>query len=214
MNDTKHPALGASVRIEYSARHVHLSQVDQDTLFGAGYQMKPLKELSQTGQFAYEEKVIVKGPKGEFDARILGPCRKQTQVELAFSDARRIGAAAPIRVSGNLAGSGGAVTIIGQKGSVTLQEGVINDERHLHVSDTEAVALGLKTGDLIDVAIPGDTPIIVRDTVVRVHPSFRMNIHLDTDEANAASLSAQGAMGEIVGVHPKEGGAEHFFSDI
>ncbi len=214
MHDTKHPALGKPIRIEYSARHVHLSQLDQDILFGAGYQMKPLKELSQTGQFAYEEKVVVKGPKGNFDARVLGPCRKQTQVELAWSDGRRIGAVTPVRVSGDLAGSGGGVTLIGPSGSIDLKEGVINDERHLHVSDAEAAELSLKTGDMIDVAIPGGTPIIVRDAVVRVHPSFRMNIHLDTDEANAAALEEQGAIGQIVGVHPQEGATEHYFSDI
>jgi putative phosphotransacetylase len=209
-----HPALGKKVPIEYSARHVHLSQADQDILFGAGYEMKPLKELSQTGQFAYEEKVTVRGPKGEFEVRVLGPCRKQTQVELAWSDGRKIGTEAPVRVSGDLAASGGGVTLVGPKGEVTLKEGVINDERHLHCSDSEAAALGLKTGDMIDVAVPGDTPIIVQEAVVRVHPSFRLNIHLDTDEANAASLTKQGAEGEIVGVHPKDGAAEHFMGDI
>ena len=214
MSDARHPALGKPVRIEYSARHVHLSQADQDTLFGQGYQMKAIRELSQTGQFAYEEKVRVKGRKGEFDARVLGPCRKQSQVELAFSDGFRIGATAPVRVSGDLAGSGGGVSLVGPNGTVELKEGVINDERHLHCSDAEAAELGLKTGDMIDVAIPGATPIVVRDAVVRVHPSFRMNVHLDTDEANAASLSEQGAMGEIVGVHPKGGATEHFFADI
>lgn len=214
MPDTQHPALGRSVRIEYSARHVHLSQADQDALFGAGYQMKPIKELSQTGQFAYEEKVTVRGPKGEFDARILGPCRKQTQVELAWSDGRRIGIETPVRMSGDLAGSSGGVTLAGPKGEVALKEGVINDQRHLHCSDTEATELGLKTGDIIEIAVPGATPLVVREAVVRVHPSFRMNVHLDTDEANAASLNEQGAMGQIVGVHPKEGKGEHFYGDL
>lgn len=210
-----HLALGKPVRIEYSARHVHLSQADQDVLFGAGYEMKALKELSQSGQYAYQEKVVVRGPKGSFEARILGPVRKQTQVELAWSDGRKIGAETPVRVSGDLAGSAGGVTLVGPKGEVALKEGVINDERHLHCSDTEAAALGLKSGDVIDVAVPGDTPIIAREVIVRVHPSFRMNIHLDTDEANAASLSEQGAMGEIVGVHPKDGSpTEFFFGDL
>jgi len=214
MNKT-HPALGKPVRIEYSARHVHLSQEDQEVLFGAGYKMTVLKELSQTGQYAYKEKVTVKGPKGEFEARVLGPCRKQSQVELAWSDGRRIGAATPVRVSGDLAGSGGGVILAGPEGSVKLKEGVINDERHLHVSDAEAAGLGLKNGDLIDISVPGETPIIVREVIVRVHPSFRMSVHLDTDEANAASLEEQGAAGEIVGYHPKEGGQEeHFFTDV
>lgn len=210
----KHPALGKPVRIEYSARHVHLSQKDQDALFGEGYEMKPLKELSQTGQYAYEEKVTVKGPKGELKARILGPCRKQTQVEVAWSDGRVLGTETPVRMSGNLAGSGGGVTLVGPKGEVVLEEGVINDQRHLHCSDTEAEGYGLKNGDVIDVAVPGLTPIVVRDCVVRVHPSFRMNIHLDTDEANAASLSEQGVTGEIVGVHPTEGAGGHFTENV
>lgn len=213
MNDTTHKALGRQVRIEYSARHLHLSQADQDVLFGPGYQMKPIKELSQTGQFAYEEKVTVKGPKGSFDVRVLGPCRKQTQVELAWSDGRTIGVTTPVRMSGDLAGTS-AATLVGPKGTVELKEGVINDQRHLHCSDVEAAELGLKTGDILDVAVPGETPIIVRNAVVRVHPSFRMNIHLDTDEANAASLNAQGTMGEIVGVHPTEGDAGHFCDHV
>ncbi len=197
-----HPAAGRPVRIEYSARHVHLSQEHQDVLFGPGYEMKKLKELSQTGQFAYEEKVIVKGTKGQAEARVLGPCRKQTQVELAFSDGFKLGVATPVRVSGDLAGSG-ACELIGPKGSVELSEGVINDQRHLHISDAEAEALGLKSGDVISVRVPGETPITVHDVAVRTHPSFRMNIHLDTDEANAASLKEQGAMGAIVEVAPK-----------
>lgn len=196
-----HQAVGQPVRIEYSARHVHLSQADQDVLFGPGYEMKVLKELSQTGQYAYEEKVIVKGSKGQTEARILGPCRKQTQVELAFSDGFKLGIQTPIRISGDLAGSG-ACELIGPKGSVELAEGVINDQRHLHVSDKEAASLGLKMGDVISVRVPGATPITVHDVAVRVHPSFRMNIHLDTDEANAASLSEQGAAGSIVEVWP------------
>lgn len=198
----EHPAAGRDVRIEYSARHVHLSQEHQDILFGSGYVMTPLKELSQTGQYAYEEKVIVKGSKGQAEARVLGPCRKQSQVELAFSDGFKLGIETPVRVSGDLAGSG-KCELIGPKGSVELDEGVINDARHLHISDKEAEAIGLQNGDVLSVRIPGATPITVHNVAVRVHPSFRMNIHLDTDEANAASLSEQGATGQIVEVWPK-----------
>ena len=194
-----HPAVGKPVRIEYSARHVHLSQEHQDILFGPGYVMKKLKDLSQTGQYAYEEKVAIKGPKGQFEARVLGPCRKQSQVELAFSDGFRLGIMTPVRVSGDLAGSA-SCELVGPKGAVELTEGVINDERHLHCSDKEAEGLGLKHGDVITVRIPGETPITVHNVAVRVHPTFRLNIHLDTDEANAASLSAQGTTGEIVAV--------------
>lgn len=206
----KHPALGTPVRIEYSARHVHLSQEDQDVLFGAGYEMKLMKELSQTGQYAYEEKVTVRGPKGELSARVLGPCRPRTQAELAWSDGRVLGVQTPVRMSGDLDDSAGGVTLVGPAGEVKLDKGIINDQRHLHCSDDEAKTLGLKNGDVIDVSVPGATPIVVRDCVVRVHPSFRMNIHIDTDEANAASLNQQGIMGEIVGVHPRHGASAHF----
>lgn len=201
-NHAEHPAAGRDVRIEFSARHVHLSQAHQDVLFGTGYQMTVLKELSQTGQYAYEEKVTIKGTKGQTQARVLGPCRAQTQVELAFSDGFKLGIETPVRISGDLAGTG-ACELIGPKGSVELTEGVINDARHLHISDKEAEVLGLKNGDTISVRVPGDTPITVHNVAVRVHPSFRMNIHLDTDEANAASLSAQGMTGQIVEVWPK-----------
>jgi len=201
MKPSEHRAIGHEVRVEYSARHVHLSQEHQDLLFGDGYQMKILKELSQTGQYACEEKVTVKGAKGQVDARILGPCRKQTQVELAFSDGFKLGIETPLRISGDLSGSG-RCELIGPKGSVELTEGVINDQRHLHVSDKEAAALGLKQGDVISVRLPGDTPITVHEVAVRIHPSFRLNVHLDTDEANAASLAAQGASGTIVEAHP------------
>lgn len=197
----EHQALGHEVRIEFSARHVHLSQEHQDVLFGPGHQMKVIKDLSQTGQYAYKEKVTVKGAKGQADARILGPCRKQTQVELAFSDGFKLGIETPLRISGDLAGTG-SCELIGPKGSVELSEGVINDQRHLHLSDQEARALGLKHGDVISVRVPGGSPITVHDVAVRVDPSYRMNIHLDTDEANAASLGEQGLAGSIVEVNP------------
>jgi propanediol utilization protein len=198
-----HLAVGAAVRIEFSARHVHLSQEHQDILFGPGYKMTVMKELSQTGQFAYAEKVTVKGPKGRFEARVLGPCRKQTQVELAWSDGRRIGIETMVRISGDLAGTRGC-ELIGPLGSVELAEGVINDQRHLHASTQEAKALGLKHGDVISVRVPGRTPVTVHNVAVRVHPTFRLNIHLDTDEANAASLDDQGLAGQISEVQQAE----------
>ncbi len=198
----EHQAVGHGVRIEFSARHVHLSQEHQDVLFGPGYQMKVLKELSQTGQYAYEEKVVIKGPKGQKEARVLGPCRKRTQVELAVSDGLSLGIETPLRISGDLAGSG-RCELVGPHGSVELTEGVINDRRHLHVSDKEAEALGLRQGDVISVRIPGGAPVTVHEVAVRVHPSFRMNVHLDTDEANAAALSGQGTLGSIVEVSPR-----------
>lgn len=182
------------VRIEYSARHVHLSQEHQDILFGKGYEMTPLKELSQTGQYACEEKVTVRGPEGEFECRVLGPCRPKTQVELAWSDGFRIGIPVPLRESGHHEGTPGCA-LIGPKGTVELVSGVINPRRHLHLSDEEAAERGLKKGDLISVYVPGEAPATFHDVIVRTHPTFRMNVHLDTDEANAVSLKTQGVIG-------------------
>lgn len=197
-----HPATGREVRVEYSARHVHLSQEHQDILFGEGYTMKAVKELSQSGQYAYEEKVMVRGQKGQAEVRVLGPCRKRTQVELAFSDGFKLGIETPVRISGDLDGSG-RCELIGPKGSVELDEGVINDQRHLHISEKEAAGYGLKDGDVISVRVNSETPITFHQVAVRAHPSFRMNIHLDTDEANAAGLHEQGSIGTIVEVLSK-----------
>jgi putative phosphotransacetylase len=189
--------------VEVSARHVHLSPTDQDALFGVGYEMKILKPLSQTGQWAAEEKVTVKGPKGELECRVLGPCRKHSQVELARTDAVRLGIEAPARLSGNLAGSG-ACTLVGPKGSVDLKEGVIVALRHLHISDVEAAALGVKHGERVSVDVAGERGAIFHEVHVRVDPSFRMNVHLDTDEANASGVPMKGTAGRIVRIIPDQ----------
>jgi len=185
------------VRVEISARHLHLSQEDQDALFGEGYGMKIVKELSQKGQWAAEEKVTVRGPSGELQCRVLGPCRPRTQIELAASDARKIGVDAPLRLSGDLDGSAGC-TLVGPKGEIALQEGVIRAKRHLHISDAEAEEFGVKSGDVISVRVPGEAPATFHEIEVRVKPDFRANIHIDTDEANAVMLKEQGKAGTIV----------------
>ena len=137
--------------VETSARHVHLSPADLETLFGAGYELTWKKDLSQPGQFACEERVTVVGPKKELKGvSVLGPVRKQTQVELSMTDARSIGIAAPIRESGDLAGSG-ACKIIGPKGEIEISEGVIVAKRHIHATLAEAEALGVKNGDIVSV---------------------------------------------------------------
>ncbi len=185
--------------IEVSARHVHLSQADQDVLFGPGYQMKIKKNLSQTGQWAAEEKVTVVGPKGKTECRVLGPCRPKTQVEFAYSDGFKIGIDVPMRESGKLDGTPGC-TLIGPRGQLELKEGVIDPQRHLHISDTEAAERGLQKGDIISLYIPGQQAATYHNFIVRVHPTFRMNIHLDTDEGNACSLPTFGSKGRIVRV--------------
>jgi len=187
----------AAITVEVSARHLHLSQVDQDALFGPGYEMKKLKDLSQTGQWAAEETVMIKGPKGQLKARYLGPCRKQTQVELARTDCFALGVKAELRLSGDLKGTPGC-TIVGPKGTVDIPEGVIVPLRHIHISDTEAAERGMKTGDRMKVRVGGDRAVVWEEVHVRVDPTFRMAMHLDTDEGNGIWADMAGAKGEIL----------------
>lgn len=187
----------AQITVEVSARHLHLSQADQDALFGPGYEMKKLKDLSQTGQWAAEETVMIKGPKGQLKARYLGPCRKQTQVELARTDCFALGIKAELRLSGDLKGTPGC-TIVGPKGEIAVPEGVIVPLRHIHISDAEAAERGMKTGDRMTVKVEGARGVTFHEVHVRVDPSFRMAMHLDTDEGNAIWADVAGAKGEIL----------------
>lgn len=188
----------SKIKVEVSARHVHLAQEDQDVLFGKDYEMNQMKDLSQTGQWAADESVTVKGPKGELKTRVLGPCRKQTQVELSRTDCFKLGLYEPeVRLSGNLEGTPGC-ELIGPKGSVTLKEGVIVPLRHIHISDEEAEARGLKTGDIKSVRVGGERAVIFEQVHVRTHPSFRMALHLDTDEGNTMWADKADNEGEII----------------
>ena len=184
--------------VETSARHVHLSPADLETLFGAGYELTWKKDLSQPGQFACEERVTVVGPKKELKGvPVLAPVRKQTQVELSMTDARSIGIAAPIRESGDLAGSG-ACKIIGPKGEIEISEGVIVAKRHIHATLAEAEQLGVKNGDIVSVKLETEgRSLIFGDVVVRASDSYALAMHIDTDESNAASCPRD-AEGEIV----------------
>lgn len=174
--------------IETSARHVHVSEADLAVLFGAGYELTPKKDLSQPGQYACNEKVIVRGPKSELRMSILGPTRKQTQVEISLTDARSIGLTVPIRESGDLAGSAGC-TIVGPAGEINITEGVIAAKRHIHLSDTEAAELGVTDKQIVKVQIDSkERSVIFGDVVVRVNKNYRNAMHIDTDESNAAAL--------------------------
>ena len=169
-----------------SARHVHLSAGDLERLFGPGYALTPDKPLSQPGQFSSRETVEVHGPKGVFPkVRILGPIRRQTQVEISRSDAFVLGLDPPIRDSGALAGSPGA-RLVGPAGEVIIPAGVIVAQRHLHLHTDDARMLGLKDRDLISVRLAGPRALIFQNVLVRVADNFAMDLHLDTDEANAA----------------------------
>ena len=185
------------INIETSARHIHVSAADLEKLFGAGYALTPKKDLSQPGQYACNEKVTVKGPKGELKMSILGPTRKQTQVEISLTDARAIGLKVPIRESGDLAGSAGC-TIVGPAGEVTIEEGVVAAKRHIHLSVDEAAALDVTDKQIVKVQIDSkERSIIFGDVVVRVNKDYRNAMHIDTDESNAAGCGRE-VYGEIV----------------
>ena len=187
------------VLVEISARHVHLSQADLETLFGKGYELTVKKELSQPGQFASNERVRVIGTKGEFPAvSILGPVRKATQVELSLTDARSIGVNAPVRESGDVAGSG-ACRLVGPAGEIEISEGVIAAKRHIHATVADAERMGLKNGQIVEVEIPtaNERSLTFGDVVVRVSDSYALAMHIDTDEANAAGM-APNSIGIII----------------
>ena len=187
------------VLVEISARHVHVSQQDLETLFGKGYELTVKKMLSQPGQFACEERVKVVGAKSEFPAvSILGPVRPETQVELSLTDARSIGVTAPVRESGDLEGSGGC-KLVGPAGEVELTKGVIAAKRHIHATTTDAEEMGLENGQIVSVEIPTSNGrnLTFGDVVVRVSDSYALAMHIDTDEANAAGM-APNTMGTVI----------------
>ena len=184
--------------VETSARHVHVSGEDLETLFGKGYELTPKKNLSQPGQFACTERVAVVGPKSSFPAvSILGPVRPATQVEISASDARSIGVSAPIRESGDIEGSG-ACKIVGPCGEIEIDKGVIVAKRHIHMTPADAEKYGVKDKDIVSVKLDtAGRSLIFGDVVVRVSDKFALAMHIDTDESNAA-MAVPGTMGEIV----------------
>lgn len=185
------------VLVEVSARHAHLSDADLETLFGKGYQLTPKKDLSQPGQFACEEKVTIKGARGELKLSVLGPTRKATQIELSLTDARTVGVKALIRESGDIAGTNGIV-VVGPCGEIEIKEGVIAAKRHIHMTPKDAEYYGVSNGQIVSVKIETeDRTTTFGDTVIRVSDSYALAMHIDTDEANAAGVSGT-AMGEII----------------
>lgn len=178
-----------TVLVEISARHVHVSQADLETLFGKGYTLTPKKDLSQPGQFACEERVTVVGPKKELKGvSILGPCRPATQVELSLTDARSIGVVAPIRESGDIANSG-ACKLVGPCGEVEISEGVIAAKRHIHMTVADGEKYGITDKQIVSVKIATEgRALIFDDVVARVSDSYALAMHIDTDEANAAAV--------------------------
>ncbi len=177
------------VPLSTSAHHVHLSETDFEVLFGVGKILTPKLELSQPGQYAAMETVNLIGPKGRIEnMRILGPLRKESQVEISRTEQFKLGIDAPIRDSGDIEGTPG-ITVEGEAGKVRLEKGLISARRHIHMSPEEALRLGLRDRDVVMVRVKGVRELIFGDVLIRVHPDFRMDMHLDTDEANAAQIS-------------------------
>lgn len=185
------------VIVETSARHVHVTEETLATLFGEGAELTKKKDLSQPGQFACFEKVTIVGPKGEMVASILGPTRVADQVEVSLSEARKLGIDAPVRESGDVAGTPGC-KLIGPKGEVEIKEGVMAAKRHIHLDPKTAEEFGLKDKQVVSVKLDGNgRKLIYGDVVVRVSTKFAPAMHIDTDEANAACATPD-MMGEII----------------
>ena len=177
------------VVVNISARHCHLTQADVDVLFGKGYQLTQLKRLYQDTDFAANETVAVVGPRQRMipGVRILGPCRKFSQVELAFTDAISLGIDVPVRLSGDTLGTPGSL-LIGPKGSLVLKQGVIRAERHVHMGPADATYYGVKHLDRMNMRVDGPCPTTLEGLLVRTHPDWKLEVHIDTDEAHCCDL--------------------------
>ena len=182
------------VPVASSARHVHLCHADVERLFGPGYQLQLFRPLVQPGQFACKEQVTVVGPKGELKkVRVLGPERSATQIEVSMTDSFALGLRVPVRMSGKTAGTPGC-TLVGPAGSVEVKEGVIVAARHLHVSPEQAALYGLSDGQVVSLCSQGERAVIYENVIVRAGKGHDLEVHLDTDEANAAAMSGSPLM--------------------
>lgn len=183
--------------VEASGRHVHLSQKDLDTLFGPGYQLTKAKDLSQPGQYACEERVTILGPKGAFhNVVILGPVRPESQVEVSLTDCLKLGTKAPIRESGDTAGTPGIILANGDK-CVSLDKGLIVAKRHIHMTPEDAKRANVENHEIVQVKVEGERSLIFDDVVIRVSPKFATSMHIDYDEANACGFT-KGMRGSII----------------
>lgn len=191
-------AVPTEIPVGVSNRHIHLSREDVDTLFGKGYELQPLKDLSQPGQYACKETLTIVGPslRPIENVRVLGPIRKRTQVEISRTDSFQLKVKPPVRESGNIAGSA-SLNIIGPKGVVSIPEGCIIANRHIHMSPADGAAFGVKDGDVVTVDVNGERRTRFYDVQIRVSDAFRLEMHVDTDDANAAGIG-NGATVRIV----------------
>jgi acetate kinase len=196
IGDILHAQKNTPVPIEVSAHHVHLSFEHVGALFGQGHALTPTFELSQPGQFACKETVNLIGPKGRVDrVRVLGPTRKETQVEISMTEQFKLGIHPPIRESGDLENTPGIV-IEGSAGSVTLAHGVICALRHIHLPPEDALKFGLRDKFRVRIRVEGERELVFGDVLIRINPNYKLAMHIDTDEANAANIK-NGAVGFI-----------------
>jgi acetate kinase len=179
------------VPFEVSAHHIHLSQEHVEALFGPGHRLSFESKLSQPGQYACKEKLNLIGPRGKIErVRVLGPPRKETQIEISMTEQFRLGIQPPIRESGDIESSPG-ITIEGPKGTISIDKGVICALRHIHMSPEDALHFGLHDKDRVMVRVEGRRELIFGDVVIRVDPKFKLAVHIDTDEGNAAGISTE-----------------------
>ena len=183
------------VKLEASGRHVHITKEQAQTLFG--HPLTPKRELSQPGQFLANERVTVVGPKGEFqNVAVLGPERKEAQVEISLTDGRVLGIQPPVRLSGDVKGTPGA-TLVGPKGTVKIPQGVLAAQRHIHVTPEDGKRLGLQDKQIVKLQVFTQRPVVFDDVMVRIHKDFATYVHLDYDEANACGMEP-GDLGRII----------------
>lgn len=185
------------VPVGLSNRHIHLSKEHIEILFGKGYELTNFKDLSQPGQYASKEKVDIEGPKGTLKGvRVLGPARAKTQAEISLTDGFVLGVKPPVKNSGDLEGSPGA-KIIGPKGEVTIEEGIIAAARHIHMHTSDAEKLGLMDKDIVKVKVGGSRGLVFENVLVRVNPQYALEMHVDIDEGNAACIK-NGDLVEVI----------------
>nr|WP_263327208.1 phosphate propanoyltransferase [Neobacillus sp. Marseille-Q6967] len=193
---------GASVNphmipIAVSARHCHLSKSDLEALFGEGYELTKKADLSQPGQFAANETITIVGPRGSLEkVRILGPARNMTQVEVSQTDSIKLGVKAPLRESGDIKDSA-PITLVGPKGSLYKKEGLIIAQAHIHMTPEDADRFNVENGEYVKVEVNGDRPVTLGKVLIRVSPRYKLEMHVDTDEANAGIITGK-TMGKLM----------------
>lgn len=185
------------IPIAVSARHCHLSKSDLEALFGEGYELTKKADLSQPGQFAANETITIVGPRGSLEkVRILGPARNMTQVEVSQSDSIKLGVKTPLRESGDIKDSA-PITLVGPKGSLYKKEGLIIAQAHIHLTPEDADRFNVENGEYVKVEVNGDRPVTLGKVLIRVSPRYKLEMHVDTDEANAGFITGK-TMGKLM----------------